>query len=160
MGKTMNGSDLRKRPFSELTISEQAAVLKARYEEGTSEPASQRIKARETIGEEYGLSGSSVGRLLKMNDLIDPLKDMLDRGSLYTKVALQLEELIRKFNEENNEEAGEHWTPRDVVELMADLVFMPIADKIKDASYSCYSGGSSWCRSRNGRNIKYHSGGT
>ena len=50
------------------------------------------------------------------------------------------EELIRKFNEENNEEAGEHWTPRDVVELMSDLVFMPIADKIKDASYSCYDG--------------------
>lgn len=50
------------------------------------------------------------------------------------------EELIRKFNEENNEEAGEHWTPRDVVELMADLVFMPVADKIKDASYSCYDG--------------------
>lgn len=50
------------------------------------------------------------------------------------------EELIRKFNEENNEEAGEHWTPRDVVELMADLIFMPIADKIKDATYSCYDG--------------------
>ena len=50
------------------------------------------------------------------------------------------EELIRKFNEENNEEDGEHWTPRDVVELMADLVFIPIADKIKDASYSCYDG--------------------
>ncbi len=50
------------------------------------------------------------------------------------------EELIRKFNEDNNEEAGEHWTPRDVVELMADLVFMPIAGKIKDASYSCYDG--------------------
>ena len=44
------------------------------------------------------------------------------------------EELIRKFNEENNEEAGEHWTPRDVVELMADLIFIPIADQIKDAS--------------------------
>lgn len=50
------------------------------------------------------------------------------------------EELIRKFNEENNEEAGEHWTPRDVVELMADLVFMPVADQIKDATYSCYDG--------------------
>lgn len=50
------------------------------------------------------------------------------------------EELIRKFNEENNEEAGEHWTPRDVVELMADLVFVPIADKIMDATYSCYDG--------------------
>lgn len=50
------------------------------------------------------------------------------------------EELIRKFNEENNEEAGEHWTPRDVVELMADLIFMPIEDKIKDATYTCYDG--------------------
>lgn len=50
------------------------------------------------------------------------------------------EELVRKFNEANNEEAGEHWTPRDVVELMADLVFMPVAEKIKDATYSCYDG--------------------
>ena len=33
------------------------------------------------------------------------------------------EDLVRRFNEENNEEAGEHWTPRDAVELMAQLVF-------------------------------------
>ncbi|AKV56158.1 Type I restriction-modification system N6-adenine DNA methyltransferase (M) subunit of unknown recognition sequence [Bifidobacterium actinocoloniiforme DSM 22766] len=50
------------------------------------------------------------------------------------------EELIRRFNEENNEEAGEHWTPRDVVELMADLAFYPVKNKIKDATYSCYDG--------------------
>lgn len=50
------------------------------------------------------------------------------------------EELIRKFNEENNEEAGEHWTPRDVVDLMADLVVLPIADQLMDATYSCYDG--------------------
>lgn len=50
------------------------------------------------------------------------------------------EELIRKFNEANNEEAGEHYTPRDVVELMADLVFMPVKYQIKDATYSCYDG--------------------
>lgn len=52
------------------------------------------------------------------------------------------EELIRKFNEENNEEAGEHFTPRDVVELMADVIFMPIKDKIKDGTYLCYDGAS------------------
>jgi len=52
------------------------------------------------------------------------------------------EELIRRFNEENNEEAGEHFTPRDVVELMADLIFLPIADQIKDSTYSCYDGAS------------------
>ena len=50
------------------------------------------------------------------------------------------EELVRRFNEANNEEAGEHWTPRDVVDLMADLVVMPVADKIMDATYSCYDG--------------------
>ena len=50
------------------------------------------------------------------------------------------EELIRRFNEENNEEAGEHWTPRDVVELMSDMVFTPIAGKIKNSTYTCYDG--------------------
>lgn len=35
------------------------------------------------------------------------------------------EELIRRFNEENNEEAGEHFTPRDVVKLMADDIAGP-----------------------------------
>jgi len=34
-------------------------------------------------------------------------------------------ELVRRFNEVNNEEAGEHWTPRDAVRLMAKLVFLP-----------------------------------
>nr|WP_307990638.1 class I SAM-dependent DNA methyltransferase [uncultured Niameybacter sp.] len=52
------------------------------------------------------------------------------------------EELIRRFNEENNEEAGEHFTPRDVVELMADVIFMPIKDKITDGTYLCYDGAS------------------
>lgn len=40
------------------------------------------------------------------------------------------EELIRKFNEENNEEAGEHYTPREVIDLMTHMVFEPIKDKI------------------------------
>lgn len=40
------------------------------------------------------------------------------------------EELIRKFNEENNEEAGEHFTPREVIELMTHLVFDPIKDEL------------------------------
>ncbi len=50
------------------------------------------------------------------------------------------EELIRRFNEENNEEAGEHFTPRDVVRLMANLIFFPIADAIRDATYRVYDG--------------------
>ena len=50
------------------------------------------------------------------------------------------EELIRRFNEENNEEAGEHFTPRDVVQLMAQLIFLPIADQIKSGTYLVYDG--------------------
>jgi type I restriction enzyme M protein len=50
------------------------------------------------------------------------------------------EELVRRFNEENNEEAGEHWTPRDAVKLMAKLVFLPIADKIESGTYLLYDG--------------------
>ena len=50
------------------------------------------------------------------------------------------EELVRKFNEENNEEAGEHWTPRDAVRLMARLVFLPIAGRIESGTYLLYDG--------------------
>lgn len=50
------------------------------------------------------------------------------------------EELIRRFNEENNEEAGEHFTPRDVVQLMAQLLFLPVADRIESSTYSLYDG--------------------
>jgi type I restriction enzyme M protein len=50
------------------------------------------------------------------------------------------EELVRRFNEENNEEAGEHWTPRDAVKLMAELIFRPIADNISSGTYLLYDG--------------------
>ena len=50
------------------------------------------------------------------------------------------EELVRRFNEENNEEAGEHWTPRDAVQLMAKLIFLPVADAIKSGTYLLYDG--------------------
>ncbi|KAF0099888.1 MAG: type I restriction enzyme M protein [bacterium] len=50
------------------------------------------------------------------------------------------EELVRRFNEDNNEEAGEHWTPRDAVKLMARLIFLPIADRIESGTYLLYDG--------------------
>ena len=50
------------------------------------------------------------------------------------------EDLVRRFNEENNEEAGEHWTPRDAVELMAQLVFQPVADQIQSGTDVLYDG--------------------
>ncbi len=55
------------------------------------------------------------------------------------------EELIRKFNEENNEEAGEHFTPREVINLMTHLVFKPIKEKLPPVMTiydpACGSGG-------------------
>ncbi len=50
------------------------------------------------------------------------------------------EELIRRFSEDNNEEAGEHFTPRDVVQLMARLIFLPIADAVESGTYLIYDG--------------------
>ena len=50
------------------------------------------------------------------------------------------EELIRRFNEENNEEAGEHFTPRDVVQLMARLIFLPVAEEVRSGTYLVYDG--------------------
>lgn len=55
------------------------------------------------------------------------------------------EELIRKFNEENNEEAGEHFTPREVIKLMTYLVFIPVKDQLPNPltiyDPACGSGG-------------------
>jgi type I restriction enzyme M protein len=50
------------------------------------------------------------------------------------------EELVRRFNEDNNEAAGEHWTPRDAVKVMARLIFEPIADQIESGTYLLYDG--------------------
>lgn len=85
------------------------------------------------ISPDINLSPNPVYRDEAMTIVKHPGLDNHGMGTIF-------EELIRRFNEENNEEAGEHWTPRDVVELMADLVFIPVADKIKDATYSCYDG--------------------
>lgn len=74
----------------------------------------------------------------------DPIRN--DNGSIRTPgldnhaMGTVFEELVRRFNEENNEEAGEHWTPRDAVKLMARLIFDPIADKIQSGTYLLYDG--------------------
>ena len=51
------------------------------------------------------------------------------------------EEVIRMFNEETNvTDAGRHFTPRDIVELIADLAFIPVQDKIQSTTYRIYDG--------------------
>lgn len=48
------------------------------------------------------------------------------------------EDLIRRFSEENNEEAGEHFTPREIVRLMTHVLFRPVANKLQQGSYLIY----------------------
>ena len=78
----------------------------------------------------------AIGTLI--NKFLDPDIDLSPAGIDNHSMGTVFEELVRKFNEENNEEAGEHWTPRDAVRLMANLVFLPIETKIKSGTYLLY----------------------
>lgn len=95
---------------------------------------------------EAGILGSVIEKFVSYDINLSPYPVLNSEGEVI-KPALDnhtmgvlFEELIRRFNEENNEEAGEHFTPRDVVELMADIAIDPIADKMKDAPYTLYDG--------------------
>lgn len=95
---------------------------------------------------EAGILGSVIEKFVSYDINLSPypilnsegevLKPALDNHTM----GILFEELIRRFNEENNEEAGEHFTPRDVIELMADIAITPIENKLKDAPYTLYDG--------------------
>ncbi len=73
----------------------------------------------------------------------DGTKRMVDRlpGLDNHTMGTIFEELLRKFNEENNvTEAGEHFTPRDYVRLLGQLAIEPVKDKIADNTYTIYDG--------------------
>ncbi len=78
----------------------------------------------------------AIGTLI--NKFLDPEIDLSPAGIDNHSMGTVFEELVRRFNEENNEEAGEHWTPRDAVRLMANLVFLPIEAEIKSGTYLLY----------------------
>lgn len=72
--------------------------------------------------------------------LDDEGKELLPALDNHT-IGTMFEELLRRFNEENNvTEAGEHFTPRDYVKLLADLAVVPIADQLCDTTYRIYDG--------------------
>ncbi len=90
--------------------------------------------------------GSLIEKLLSPDINLSPNPVMNGDGSIKHPgldnhgMGTVFEELVRRFNEENNEEAGEHWTPRDAVKLMAKLIFLPIAQEIEDGTYLLYDG--------------------
>lgn len=72
--------------------------------------------------------------------------DIIHDGLSNLGMGYVFEELIRRFNEENNEEAGEHFTPREIIKLMTHLIFEPLEGKIREGTYliydpACGSGG-------------------
>ncbi|WP_175009219.1 class I SAM-dependent DNA methyltransferase [Cellulosimicrobium sp. TH-20] len=71
---------------------------------------------------------------------LDPAIDLSPEGLDNHAMGTVFEELVRRFNEANNEEAGEHWTPRDAVRLMTRLIFDPVADQLPDGTYTLYDG--------------------
>ncbi len=78
----------------------------------------------------------AIGTLI--SKFLDPEIDLSPEGIDNHAMGTIFEELVRRFNEENNEEAGEHWTPRDAVRLMANLVFRPLESKLKSGTYLLY----------------------
>ena len=90
--------------------------------------------------------GTLIGKFLSPDINLSPNPVLLGDGSEKHPgldnhaMGTVFEELVRRFNEENNEEAGEHWTPRDAVKLMAKLIFVPIASAIESGTYLLYDG--------------------
>ena len=90
--------------------------------------------------------GGIVGRFISQQINLSPEPVLNPDGSVRLPgldnhaMGTIFEDLVRRFNEENNEEAGEHWTPRDAVELMAQMVFQPVRDRIESGTYLLYDG--------------------
>ena len=77
---------------------------------------------------------------LSPSPILDSRGVVVQEGLDNHDIGTIFEELVRRFNEENNEEAGEHWTPRDAVRLMANLIFLPIEAKLESGTYLLYDG--------------------
>lgn len=96
----------------------------------------------------YALIQKFVAKEINLSS--EPVKnensEIIHEGLTNLGMGYVFEELIRKFNEENNEEAGEHFTPRDIIQLMVNLIFLPIENQIQSGTYlvyddACGSGG-------------------
>ena len=115
-------TNLIQRSFSELLPSERAVVLSERYEkiscqgkrndirreieilsgkktEETCGHDVHKLKSRDGIGAEYGMTGRNIARYMRVNQLIGPLKEVLDRGEMALVAAVDLSYLEEKEQE-------------------------------------------------------------
>ena len=91
--------------------------------------------------EKFSSKEVNISPIEALNGKGDKMSPLTNLGMGYV-----FEELIRKFNEDNNEEAGEHFTPREIIKLMTHILFEPVKDQIKKGTYliydpACGSGG-------------------
>lgn len=95
---------------------------------------------------EVGRLGSLIEKFVSSSINLSVLPVLDDEGNEVLPgldnhtMGMIFEELLRRFNESNDiSEAGQHFTPRDYVRLLADLAVMPIAEKLDDKTpYSVY----------------------
>lgn len=107
-----------------------------------------QLQTLEEANRLYPLIQKFVAREINLSPkpVILPDGTVLHEGLTNLGMGYVFEELVRKFNEENNEEAGEHFTPRDIIQLMTHLIFDPIKDLFQSGTYlvyddACGSGG-------------------
>ena len=123
-------SNLMQRGFDNLKISEQAAVIAQRHSEMfsqgkrndiirelqmldgtanlTSRPMGEKLDTDDVLSEQYGLSSRNVSRLLRINKLIDELKNLIDNGTLAVRSGVELSFLSEETQLEISELAEDY----------------------------------------------------
>lgn len=146
-----NASPYRLRDLKAITQNQELRQSFEAYLDGFSPNVQEiinKFKFRNQIPTmiEANILGSVIEKFLDPAINLSPFP-VLDAEGRETLPALDnhamgtvFEALILKFNEENNEEAGEHYTPREVVRLMAQLLFAPVANRIESGTYLLYDG--------------------
>ncbi len=127
------------------------------YLDGFSEEVQEiigKFKLRNQLEtmEESGITFALIEKFVSRDINLSPVETVNSRGEILPaltnlRMGYVFEELIRRFNEENNEEAGEHFTPREIIQLMTHLLFLPVRDKLTEGTTyliydpACGSGG-------------------
>jgi len=148
----INSSPFTLKDLKSRTNQQQLKLDFIRYLDGFSQNVQEIIDKFKFRNEINTLSENDILGML-IGKLVDPRINLSSRPVYHDDGSVRLpaldnhsmgtafEELLRRFNEENNvTEAGEHFTPRDIVELMAELAITPLADRITNTTYRIYDG--------------------
>ncbi len=148
----VNKSDFTLTDLKSRTNQQQLKKDFIHYLDGFSQNVQEIINKFHIRNEIDRLSEQDILGLL-IEKFVDPRYNLSNRDVLNSDGSVKIEaldnhtmgtlfeEVIRMFNEETNvTDAGRHFTPRDIVELIADLAFIPVQDKIKSTTYRIYDG--------------------